>query len=250
MHKFNKSTGGSFTFPLCLSDITLKHYIDYLIFVEPTKPKELKDIEEISAKYATSEAEEDKLAYDQAFEAMTAVVMYRKIYPFYARVVSHFANDLTEDEILGGKKKGDGMNIGNLQWLYSSIVQMLSNPEVPEYSPVIMVNEELWYLPQKHMEKSKLIEYAEASQFEANLQEVENGNLLALPKIMCVLVRKKEEIYSDKLLKREEMFFNWDLLSCLKVGFFLLRLKETYILNLEAYTAAQDLTNLKLALNS
>jgi hypothetical protein len=95
------------------------------------------------------------------------------------------------------------------------------------------------------MEKAKLIEYAEASQFEANMKDLEHGNWLALPKIMCVLVRKEGEMYSDALMKREEMFMNWSLENCLKVSFFLLRRSEISILSLRAFTQAQDLGRLK-----
>jgi len=111
---------------------------------------------------------------------------------------------------------------------------------------VIIDNEgEIWYLPQRFMEKAKLIEFAEASQFEENLQSLAAGNWLALPKIMCVLVRKEGEIYSDRLLKREEMFLGWSLRNCLQVAFFLLRRSEISFLSLKAYMAAQDLTRLK-----
>jgi len=99
----------------------------------------------------------------------------------------------------------------------------------------------------RYMEKSTLIEYAEASQFEANLKDLDKGNFGALAKIMCVLVRKEGEMYSDKLLKREEMFLNWNLENCLKVAFFLLKRSEISQQNFLIYTAAQDLMNAKQA---
>jgi len=95
------------------------------------------------------------------------------------------------------------------------------------------------------MEKAKLIEFAEASQFEENMQNLKEGNWLALPKIMCVLVRKEGEMYSDALMKREEMFLNWSLENCLRVSFFLLKRSEISILSLRAFTQAQDLGKLK-----
>lgn len=250
MYNFTTSTGERFSFPQSLSDITLKQYIEYLQIVEPTKPAELAEVEKASLSLQDAEKEEDKQnaqeAFDKATEAITAKVMYKKVYPFYARVVSHFAVGLTEHQILGGKKQGDGMNLGNLTYLYQSIVKMLNSPESPEYSPCIVDKDgEIWHLPQRYMEKSTLIEYAEASQFEENLQSLQHGNWLALPKLMCVLVRKEGEMYSDKLLKREEMFLGWDLEKCLQVAFFLLRQSETSLQNFQVYTAAQDLMRLK-----
>jgi hypothetical protein len=123
----------------------------------------------------------------------------------------------------------------------------MNNYDEPEYTNVILVNDELWYLPMRYMEKSTLIEYAEASQFEANLKDLDKGNFGALAKIMCVLVRKEGEMYSDKLLKREEMFLNWNLENCLKVAFFLLKRSEISQQNFLIYTAAQDLMNAKQA---
>jgi hypothetical protein len=169
--------------------------------------------------------------------------MYRKIYPYFARVVAHFAEGITEAEIIG--QKGPGMNVGQLEYLYNTIVSILNNYEEPEYSNVMLVDGELWYLPTRYMEKSTLIEFAEASQFEANLKDLEKGNWGALAKIMCVLVRKEGEPYSDKLLRREEQFLGWNLKNCLQVAFFLLKRNEISVQNLQIYMAAQDLMNAK-----
>lgn len=238
MIKINMSIGGSFQYPNSLKDITLKTMLDYLTFVEPTKPQELINIEK------AYEENDDELL-QSALDNITDKVMYKKIYPYMARVVAHFADGIDEKTILGGKKHGDGMNLGQLKYLYDTLLSEFNNVAEPEYNPIIEVDGELWYLPQRYMEKSTLIEYAEASQFEENITEVNNGNLFALAKIMCVLVRKEGEVYSDKLLKREEMFLNWNLEDCYKVAFFLMKRSETSILNFQVYTAAQNLTKLK-----
>jgi hypothetical protein len=249
MFNINTSSGITFSFPQTLSDITLGQYIDFMTFVEPTKPSELIAIETASQanNEAETEQEKEKAAVDLelAVNACNDIVMYRKVYPYFARVVSHFAKGITEAEIIGGKNQGDGMNIGNLEYLYTSIVKMLNSYEEPEYTNVILVDDELWYLPMRYMEKSTLIEYAESSQFEANLKDVQDGNWKALAKIMCVLIRKEGEQYSDKLLKREEMFLSWTLENCLKVAFFLLKRNETSQQNMLIYMAAQDLMNVK-----
>ena len=250
MQKYNTSDGGQFTYPETLSDITLKQYIDFVTLVEPTKPQELVNIQNAYYEYfeaSEKEAEALEQNYKAEIEKLTDRIMIKKIYPYYARVVSFFAEGLTEQQILGGKKHGDGMNLGHLQFLYSCILEILNNVEEPEYSNVIEVDGELWYLPMRYMQKSKLIEYAEASQFEANMKDLENGNWLALPKIMCVLVRKEDEMYSDALMKREEMFLNWSLENCLRVSFFLLKRSEISNQNMQAYTAAQALGRLKQA---
>ena len=251
MYNISISTGGSFTFPSELADITLKQYIDFMTFVEPTMPAEFKRIEEASTAKNSAETEQEKdkawKEFDEAVNACDDVVMYRKVYPYFARVVAHFAVGISEEIILGGGKHGDGMNVGQLEYLYSTIIRIMNNYEEPEYTNVILVDGELWYLPMRYMEKSTLIEYAEASQFEANLKDLDKGNFGALAKIMCVLVRKEGEMYSDKLLKREEQFLNWNLENCLKVAFFLLKRSETSLQNFQIYMAAQDLMNAKQA---
>lgn len=251
MYNISISTGGSFTFPSELADITLKQYIDFMTFVEPTMPAEFKRIEEASTAKNSAETEQEKdkawKEFDEAINACDDVVMYRKVYPYFARVVAHFAVGISEEVILGGGKHGEGMNVGQLEYLYSTIIRIMNNYEEPEYTNVILVDGELWYLPLRYMEKSTLIEYAEASQFEANLKDLDKGNFGALAKIMCVLVRKEGEMYSDKLLKREEQFLNWNLENCLKVAFFLLKRSETSLQNFQIYMAAQDLMNAKQA---
>ena len=246
MYKITTSEGGSFTYPETLADVTLRQYIDFQTFIEDTKPAELLRIEAAGAElHQAKDKDKAQKEFDEAIAACDDVTMYRKIYPYFAHVVDFFADGISEAEILG--TVGIGMNIGQLEYLYNSIVSMLNNYPEPEYTNVILVDSELWYLPERYMEKSTLIEFAEASQFEANLKDLNAGNFSALAKIMCVLVRKENEKYSDKLLKREEFFLNWSLENCLKVAFFLLKRNEISQQNMLIYMAAQDLMNAKRA---
>ena len=253
MQKYNTSDGGQFTYPETLADITLKQYIDFVTLVEPTKPQELVNIQNAYYEYfeaGEKEAEALEQKYKAEIEKLTDRIMIKKIYPYYARVVSFFAEGLTEQQILGGKKHGDGMNLGHLQFLYSCILEILNNVEEPEYSNVIEVDGEFWYLPEQYLKNATVIEFAESSQFLANMKKVEGGQWYAISKIMCVLVRKKDEKYSDSLLRREEMFLGWNLENVWRVAFFLLRLNVKYQLSINNYISAQQLTKLKLALKN
>lgn len=257
MYKISTSTGKKFNFPSGLEDITLEQYIQYLEMVEPTKPKHLKDIDNaleelMTAKNEGNEEEVEKAnqKLTQAYDSITNIAMYKHIFPYYARVISFFAKDLSEDEILG-KDGGDGMNVGQLQQLFSVISDIFNNIEEQEYEHIITVNGENWYLPQKYMKESTVIEFAESSQFEQNLKDVAAGQWKALAKVMCVIVRKDGEKYSDKLLQqRESMFMKWNLKDCMKVSFFLHRLSEKYFLNLQIFMAAQNLMKLKQELSN
>jgi predicted NAD-dependent protein-ADP-ribosyltransferase YbiA (DUF1768 family) len=142
------------------------------------------------------------------------------------------------------------MDINHLTWLYNHTVNLFNNlPEV-EYSNIIEVNGEAWYLPERYMSNSTVIEFAESAQFQANLSKVEGGEWKALAKMMCVLVRKKDEQYSDKLLSREGIFLKWSLYDCWRVGFFLLKRLEALQPNLAIYTNVQTLRLLKQELKN
>jgi hypothetical protein len=251
MIKFTTDNGQSFEYPESLSDVTLKKYLEFLEFVESTKPKVLKDIDTANIKIAEAiELKDNKgleLArkeLDEATETIDDIVQYQQIFPYYARVISFFSG-LSVPLILGQVADTLGMRVDHLTWLYVHTTKIFNQlPEV-EYSNVLEVNGEVWYLPERFMSDSTVIEFAEAAQFQANLSKVENGEWKALAKMMCVLVRKKDEQYSDKLLKREELFLSWNLLDCWKVAFFLLRRIEVLRLSLLTYTNAQTLMQLK-----
>jgi hypothetical protein len=186
---------------------------------------------------------------NDAYEAITNIVMYKQVFPYYARVVSFFANNLSEEEILG-KDGGDGMNVQQLQTLYNTITNIFNSIQEPEYDPILFVDGENWYLPQKHMKESTVIEFAESSQFEQNMKDLVAGQWKALAKIMCVIVRKDGEKYSDKLMKRESMFLQWNLYDCLRVSFFLHRLSEKYMIDFKVFMASQNLMKLKQELSN
>lgn len=250
MIQFKIDDKQSFDFPESLKDITLKKYIDYIDFVESTKPNILKDIDSINdklqdASYNNDLKEVDKLKAEifKLIDSIDEVIKYQQLFPYYARVVSFFSN-LDVTYILGTDGSG-GMKVENLTWLYLHITKIFNYlPEV-EYSNVLEVNGEAWYLPERFMTDSTVIEYAESAQFQSNMAKVEGGDWKSLAKIMCVLVRKKDEQYTDKLLKREEIFLNWDLYNCWCVAFFFLKRVEILNLNSAIYTSILNLRQLK-----
>jgi hypothetical protein len=251
MIKFATDNGQSFEYPESLSDVTLKQYLEYLEFVESTKPKVLKDIDTANIKIAEAiELKDNKgleLArkeLDDATDTIDDIVQYQQIFPYYARVVSFFSG-LSVPLILGQVADTLGMRVDHLTWLYVHTTKIFNQLPDVEYSNVLEVNGEVWYLPERFMSDSTVIEFAEAAQFQANLSKVENGEWKALAKMMCVLVRKKDEQYSDKLLKREELFLSWNLLDCWKVAFFLLRRIEVLQLSFQTYTNVQTLMQLR-----
>lgn len=254
MIQLTTSNGDKFEYPLWLKDVTLSKYLNFISLIEPTKPQVLKDIDKILSQMDdlekdSKEYNEKLLIANDLFDSITDVVKAQQIYPYYARVVSYFSG-LSEQYILG-KDGGTGMEVKALEWLYKHIVVIFNNLPDVEYSPVIeRDNGEVWYLPTQFMKDSTVIEFAESAQFLAQMKDVEAGNWFAMPKVMCVLVRKKDEPYSDRLLRREKEFLEWNLEEVWKVCFFLLKLSERSQISTLIYTNILRLTKLKQELES
>ena len=251
MINFSDSNGNKFCIPSGLQDITLQQYIDYVTLIEPTAPDEYKELVKLNAETDEGLTKKDIEERDKKIGELIEILdnpLYRskKLIPFYARVVS-FWSGMSEKYILG-KDGGLGMNVAHLTTLYLKLLELISKlPEV-DYSNVMEVGGELWYLPERFMQDSTVIEFAEAAQFQANLSKVLGGDWLSMAKVMCVLVRKKDEQYNDKLLKREKMFLSWNMLDVWRVAFFLLRRSETYKVSMLCYMNALKLSRLRQAL--
>jgi hypothetical protein len=232
MLKVQTETGTEINIPSELKEITLKKYIEFLQFVEPTKPECLKKVDK-------AENEEER---DKAISEIDSLVIARQIHPYYIRVICYWSGNLENDL--------QDLDVASLVWLFQYINNLLNNLPEPEYANVIEVNGEFWYLPERYMTDSTVIEYAESAQFQQNMKDLAAGDWLAMAKILCVLVRKQGEKYHSSLLKREKMFLDWNLADVWRVGFFLLKRSELLQLSFQAYTNAQALSRLRQELNN
>jgi hypothetical protein len=232
MLKVQTETGTYINIPSELKEITLKKYIEFLQFVEPTKPECLKKVDK-------AENEEER---DKAIVEIDSLVIARQIHPYYIRVICYWSGNLENDM--------QDLDVASLVWLFQYINNLLNNLPEPEYTNVIEVNGEFWYLPERYMTDSTVIEYAESAQFQQNMKDLAAGDWLAMAKILCVLVRKKDEKYHSSLLKREKMFLDWNLTDVWRVGFFLLKRSELLQLSFQAYTNARALSKLRQELNN
>lgn len=232
MLKVQTETGTEINIPSELKEITLKKYIEFLQFVEPTKPECLKKVDK-----AENEDERDK-----AISEIDSLVIARQIHPYYIRVICYWSGN-NENDL-------QDLDVASLVWLFQYINNLLNNLPEPEYTNVIEVNGEFWYLPERYMTDSTVIEYAESAQFQQNMKDLAAGDWLAMAKILCVLVRKQGEKYNSSLLKREKMFLDWNLADVWRVGFFLLKRSELLQLSFQAYTNAQALSKLRQELNN
>jgi hypothetical protein len=232
MLKVQTETGTEINIPSELKEITLKKYIEFLQFVEPTKPECLKKVDKA----------ENKEEREKAIAEIDSLVIARQIHPYYIRVICYWSGN-NENDL-------QDLDVASLVWLFQYINNLLNNLPEPEYTNVIEVNGEFWYLPERYMTDSTVIEYAESAQFQQNMKDLAAGDWLAMAKILCVLVRKKDEKYHSSLLKREKMFLDWNLSDVWRVGFFLLKRSELLQLSFQAYTNAQALSRLRQELNN
>lgn len=232
MLNIQTETGKEINVPSDLKEITLKKYIDFLTLVEPTKPECLKKID------TAKDEDELKKAIAEIDELTTA----KHIHPYYIRVICFWSGN-NENDL-------QDLEVASLVWLYQYLIKLLNDLPEPEYSNVIEVDGELWYLPERYMTNSTVIEYAESAQFQQNMKDLAGGDWQAMAKILCVLVRKKDEVYRSSLLRRESMFLGWNLADVWRVGFFLLKRSELLQLSFQAYTNAQALSKLRRELNN
>ena len=134
--------------------------------------------------------------------------------------------------------------------LYRALTHSLAALPVPDESPVFQHQGELWYLPKKAFEGSSVQDFIEAAQYQDMAEKLGLGQWGVLPKLLCILVRKEGEQYSDVLMEREEMFLSWPMSIAWQVSFFLHRLGQTYLQSFQSSEIALNLSSLKQVLEN
>ena len=128
-----------YSYPTAPEDVTFGQFVAYLDNVYPKAPEILKQIEE-----AINAGDEEKVQKLNA--GIDNRMLARDIYPYFARVVSHFTG--IELSILIGER-GPGMNVKTLEALYNTILRALAPPpsDQYEYRKEVEFNGELWIIP-------------------------------------------------------------------------------------------------------
>lgn len=135
-----------------------------------------------------------------------------------------------------------------LAGLYRSVSQSLAILPVPDEKPVLHHAGELWHLPEKAFEGSTVQDFIEAAQYQDMAEKLGLGQWGVLPKLMCILVRKEGEPYSEELMRREAQFLEWPMHHVFQVSFFLRKLGQTYLQSSLSLDVAQNLSSLRLVL--
>lgn len=152
-------------------------------------------------------------------------------YPYMAKVVNYFTG-IPLDACYG--KVAESLELKYLTFMFTKILNAISVPEELKYKQIYDFNGTLYYLPDKLMAKSTLLEFAEAAQFDKGRKAIENNDAQGLLHVIAVLLRKKDEAYSDEVFQRNCIdFLKLPLQVGFEIGFFLTKLSENYTTDLQ-----------------
>jgi hypothetical protein len=104
--------------------------------------------------------------------------------------------------------------------------------------------------PSRYMQNGTVAEFAEAAQYQENLEKVVNGNWLAMSDVMAVLCKPKGEILENNPTKhnqRKKLFERVTMDNVINTAFFLLKLKLPLSSNLAIYTLREEVERLKVS---
>ena len=167
----------------------------------------------------------------ECFEIMDEVWEAQVKYPYMAKVVNYFTG-VPLNACYG--KVAESLELKYLTFMFSKILNAISVPEELKYKQIYDFNGTLYYLPDKLMAKSTLLEFAEAAQFDKGRKAIANNDAQGLLHVIAVLLRKKDEAYSDEVFQRNCIdFLKLPLQVGFEVGFFLMKLSESYTSDLQ-----------------
>lgn len=213
----------SFEFPEGWQDVSLDKYMLYLEHVEKTTPKLLREVQ----------LAPDDEARKEALDKITEHYYKTEIMPFFVRYVC-FYTGMPKDT--AEKLKPD-----LIETMYRQIELNLaaSLKGLDGYTPTITHAGKLWYLPEKYMTNSTVIEFFEAAQFEHYAKQVAGNQFKALPDLLAVLLKSDpDERYDDKRRgERRKIFGSMTMLNVWRVCFFLQRLNERFQKDFLTFTA-------------
>ena len=170
-------------------------------------------------------------ALDKCLEIMDEVWESQVKYPYMAKTVNYFTG-IPLDACYG--KVAESLELKYLTFMFSKILNAISVPEELTYKQIYDFNGALYYLPDKLMSKSTLLEFAEAAQFDKGRKAIENNDAQGLLHVIAVLLRKKDEAYSEEVFQRNCIdFLKLPLQVGFEIGFFLTKLSENYQVDLQ-----------------
>jgi hypothetical protein len=163
-------------------------------------------------------------------------------YPYMAKVVNYFTG-IPLDACFG--KVADSLELKYLVYIYGKIMNAINTPAETKYKQLYDFNGKVYTLPERLMEKSTLLEFTMAAQYDKAMNQVKNGDPEGLLNIMAVLLKPLGEDYSDELFEQNKVdFLQMSLQTSYEVAFFLTKLSERYMLDLQTSMLQKAMANL------
>ena len=163
-------------------------------------------------------------------------------YPYMATVVNYFTG-IPLDACYG--KVAESIELKYLQFLFEKILKALNTPDETKYKQLYDFNGKVYTLPDKLMEKSTLLEFSMAAQFDKAIMEINSQQAEGLLNVMAVLLKPIGMEYSDELFEQNKIdFLKMPLQTAYEVAFFLTKLSERYSLDLQTSTLRQAMASL------
>jgi hypothetical protein len=178
----------------------------------------------------------------QRLEIMDEVWEANVRYPYMAKVVNYFTG-IPLDACFG--KVADSLELKYLVYIYGKIMNAINTPSETKYKQLYDFNGKVYTLPERLMEKSTLLEFTMAAQYDKAMNQVRNGEPEGLLNIMAVLLKPLGEEYSDELFEQNKIdFLQMSLQTSYEVAFFLTKLSEKYTLDLQTSMLEKAMANL------
>jgi hypothetical protein len=178
----------------------------------------------------------------QRLEIMDEVWEAKERYPYMAKVVNYFTG-IPLDACFG--KVADSLELKYLVYIYGKIMNAINTPAETKYKQLYDFNGKVYTLPERLMEKSTLLEFTMAAQYDKAMNQVKNGDPQGLLNIMAVLLKPLGEDYSDELFEQNKVdFLQMSLQTSYEVAFFLTKLSEKYTLDLQTSMLERAMENL------
>jgi len=179
---------------------------------------------------------------NQRLEIMDQVWEANVRYPYMAKVVNYFTG-IPLDACFG--KVADSLELKYLVYIYTKIMNAINTPTETKYKQLYDFNGKVYTLPERLMEKSTLLEFTMAAQYDKAMNQVKNGEPEGLLNIMAVLLKPLGEDYSDELFEQNKVdFLQMSLQTSYEVAFFLTKLSERYMLDLQTSMLEKAMVNL------
>jgi hypothetical protein len=179
---------------------------------------------------------------NQRLEIMDEVWEAKERYPYMAKVVNYFTG-IPLDACFG--KVADSLELKYLVFIYSKIMSAINTPTETKYKQLYDFNGKVYTLPERLMEKSTLLEFTMAAQYDKAMNQVKNGEPEGLLNIMAVLLKPLGEDYNDELFEQNKVdFLQMSLQTSYEVAFFLTKLSERYMLDLQTSMLEKAMANL------